>query len=79
MAGRQTVQRREEGIRSRGQTVAWLEVTTTPQRGMKLVKTDGDRGKEDGGRGNQGADVLHLLGEVGYKVIGIEMVVKKDS
>ena len=35
----------------------------------KLVKKDGERGREDGGRGNRGADVLHLLGKVCNKVV----------
>ena len=56
----------EEGIGSRGQVVAWLDVTilltSSEERGLKWVKTvvgNGDRGWEDGGRGKR-ADVFHL-------------------
>ena len=47
---------------SEGQVVAWLDYSE--ERGVKCV-----RGREDGDGGKRGADVLHLLGKVGHKVI----------
>ena len=58
----ETSWRREEGIASWGQVVAWLDViillTSSEVRG-------GDGRRENGGRDKRGANVLHLLGKVG--------------
>ena len=65
MVSLESAWRREERIGSRGQVFAWLDCSE--ERGIKCV-----RGRKDGGGGKGGADVLHLLGKVGYKVISCE-------
>jgi hypothetical protein len=38
----------------------------------KVGKTCRDMGREDGGRGKRGDEVLHLLGKVGNKALSCE-------
>ena len=69
----ETAWRREEGIVSRGQVVAWLCYYSVGGERDKLGKDrGGDWRRENGGRDKRGTNVLHFLGKVVNKVISSE-------
>ena len=70
----ETAWKREEGMGTRGQVVAWLDITSFREERGKVGAADrgGSGGREDSGRGERGADGLHLLSKVGDKVISCE-------
>ena len=69
----ETAWRREEGIVSRGQVVAWLCYYSVGGERDKLGKDRGGDGRrEDGGRDKRRPNVLYLLGKEGNEVISSE-------